>query len=77
MDRASLKALLAPKVLQRVETAASEWILDGIFSVAKSGSPDVELHVLEGWGHLDVLVGERSAEQVQAPLARWLAAHGL
>lgn len=30
MDRASLKTLLAPKVLQRVETAASEWILDGI-----------------------------------------------
>jgi hypothetical protein len=53
----------------------AEWILDGVFSVTKSGSPDVELHVLEGFGHLDVLVGERSAELVQAPIARWIEAH--
>lgn len=53
----------------------AEWVLDGVYSSVKSGSPDVELHVLEGWGHLDVLVGERAESLVFAPIERWIAAH--
>ena len=48
------------------------WILDGIHSAVKSGSQDVTLHVLEGYGHLDVLVGERARKQVFEPTAAWL-----
>lgn len=49
-----------------------EWILDGIWSVVRSGSPDVSLHVLEGWGHLDVLVGERARAEVFEPTSAWI-----
>ena len=50
----------------------SDWILDGVHSAVRSGSPDVELHVLEGWGHLDVLVGERAREEVFEPVRKWI-----
>lgn len=53
----------------------AEWILDGVYSSVKSGSEDVEIHVLEGWGHLDVLVGEHAAAEVFAPTAKWIGAH--
>jgi len=49
-----------------------EWILDGIYSAVQSGSDDVTLHVLEGYGHLDVLVGERASAEVFEPTADWL-----
>jgi pimeloyl-ACP methyl ester carboxylesterase len=50
-----------------------QWILDGVYSVVESGSEDVSLHLLEGYGHLDVLVGEHSAEEVYEPISRWIA----
>ena len=49
-----------------------DWILDGIHSAVESGSEDVTLHVLEGYGHLDVLVGERAAAEVFEPTATWM-----
>lgn len=49
-----------------------DWILDGIYSAVESGSEDVTLHVLEGYGHLDVLVAERAAAEVFEPTAAWL-----
>jgi len=51
-----------------------QWILDGMHSVAESGSADVTAHLLEGYGHLDVLVGENAAEDVFLPLLEWIAA---
>ncbi len=53
------------------------WILDGIYSAAHSGTSDIELHVLEGYGHLDVLVGERAADEVFAPLVAWVRARAV
>lgn len=50
------------------------WILDGIYTAVRSGSEDVTLHVLEGYGHLDVLVGERAEADVFAPTAAWIDA---
>jgi hypothetical protein len=49
-----------------------QWILDGVHSVAESGSEDVTVHLLEGYGHLDVLVGERAAEDVFAVVHGWM-----
>lgn len=49
-----------------------EWILDGVWSAVRSGSPDVSLNVLEGYGHLDVLVGERARDEVFEPTSAWI-----
>jgi hypothetical protein len=48
---------------------------DGIHSAVESGSKDVQVRVLEEHGHLDVLVGEASREQVFEPLLDWIRAH--
>lgn len=53
----------------------ADWLLDGIYSASKSGSKDVTIHVLEEYGHLDVLVGERAREDVFEPLLEWIRAH--
>jgi alpha-beta hydrolase superfamily lysophospholipase len=49
-----------------------EWLLNSIFSADRSGSPDVTLHVLERYGHLDVLVGERARAEVFEPALAWI-----
>ncbi len=64
--------LAAPVLYYGATNMGPDWILDGVYSAARSGSDDVTLHVLEGYGHLDVLVGERAPEEVYAPLTRWI-----
>lgn len=51
------------------------WVLDGLYSAVRSGSADVEIHVLEGHGHLDLLVGENSLVEVFEPLRAWIEEH--
>jgi hypothetical protein len=46
--------------------------MNGLYSADKSGSKDVTLNVLERYGHLDLLVGERAAQEVFAPTFEWL-----
>lgn len=48
------------------------FLLNGIYTAAEAGSPDVTIHVLEGYGHLDVLVGENSRRDVFEPVLRWI-----
>jgi alpha/beta superfamily hydrolase len=50
----------------------ADWLLNGIYSAARSGSGDVTVHVLEGHGHLDVLVGEDSRRDVFEPALLWI-----
>ena len=50
----------------------TRFLLNGIYSAGESGSEDVTLHVLEGYGHLDVLVGENAAREVFEPTLRWI-----
>ena len=50
----------------------TDWLLDGIHSAGHSGSADVTLHVLEGYGHLDVLVGEQARRDVYEPTLAWI-----
>ncbi len=49
-----------------------DWLLNGIYSAQKSGSPDVTIHVLEGYGHLDVLVSEQAKREVFEPMFGWI-----
>ena len=38
----------------------ADFLMNGIYSAAKSGSKDVTLNVLERYGHLDIVVGEKA-----------------
>jgi len=48
------------------------WTNAVLHSAHSSGSTDVETRVLDGYGHLDVLVGERARIDVYQPLLEWL-----
>jgi pimeloyl-ACP methyl ester carboxylesterase len=52
-----------------------DWLLNGIYSAQKSGSPDVTINVLEGYGHLDVLVGDHARREVFEPALAWIRSH--
>lgn len=47
-------------------------LLNGIFSAGKSGSEDVSIHVLENYGHLDVLVGTNAKTDVFEVIYQWM-----
>lgn len=49
-----------------------DWLLNGIYSAQKSGSPDVTIHVLEGYGHLDVLISDHARREVFEPTLAWI-----
>ena len=50
----------------------AEYILSGIYSAAESGSRDITLHLLEGYGHADVLVANSAKEDVYHVIEEWL-----
>lgn len=50
----------------------SEFLLGGVHSAAHVGGPRAQIHVLEGYGHLDVLVAEEARQEVFEPLLEWL-----
>jgi len=52
----------------------ADWVLTALYSAAHAGSKDVTFTVLEGYGHLDVLVGERAATEVFEPAFAWISA---
>jgi len=52
----------------------ADFLLNGIYSAAKSGSKDVTLNVLERYGHLDIVVGERARADVFEPTLAWILA---
>lgn len=49
-----------------------QFLLSGISTAERLATDDVSVHVLEGYGHLDVLVGTRAAEEVFEPTYRWI-----
>ena len=49
-----------------------DWLLNGLYSAQKSGSSDVTIHVLEGYGHLDVLVSDQARRDVFEPTLAWI-----
>jgi hypothetical protein len=50
----------------------ADHLLNGIYSAGKSGASKSDIHVLENYGHLDVLVGNQARVEVFDVLLRWL-----
>ena len=50
----------------------AEYNLSGFYSAAKSGSRDITLNLLEGYGHADVLVANSAEEEVYRVIENWL-----
>lgn len=50
-------------------------LMSGIYSASKCGSKDVTINVLEHYGHLDVLYGNRARHDVYAVVDRWIDHH--
>lgn len=48
------------------------WTKDVTASARNSGATDVAVHVLEGYGHLDVLVGENARDDVFQRILEWV-----
>jgi hypothetical protein len=63
-----------PVILFACTGMGGDWLLNAIHSADKSGSTDVTLNVLERYGHLDVLVGERARVEVFEPVLAWIRA---
>ena len=47
-------------------------LLNGIYSAARSGSKDVTVNVLEGYGHQDVLVATSAKVEVYEVVLEWI-----
>ena len=65
-------ALRKPVILFASTGIGPEFLLYEIASAAHVGRQQTEIHVLERFGHLDVLVGETVVEDVYQPLLDWL-----
>ena len=50
----------------------AESLLNGIHSAARSGSDDVTIHVLENYGHLDVLFANNARSEVYEVVLNWI-----
>jgi hypothetical protein len=65
-------SLKAPVVYFGATNMGIDWLLNGISSAGGAGSPDVTINVLEGYGHLDVVVGDQARRDVYEPLLAWI-----
>lgn len=54
---------------------SATWPAEVTQSAAATGSADVSVKRLEGWGHLDVICGTHAESEVYAPLLAWLRRH--
>ena len=50
----------------------AEYTLSGFYSAIRSGSSDITLNLLEGYGHADVLVSNSSEEDVYRVIETWI-----
>ncbi len=54
---------------------SAKWPAAVAASATATGSRDVTVKRLEGWGHLDVICGTHAEREVYAPLLAWLRRH--
>ena len=54
---------------------APDWPAKVAQSASSTGSPDVTLKRLDGWGHLDVIAGTHARSAVFTPVLTWLRQH--
>jgi hypothetical protein len=63
--------LLLPILYFGATQMGDESLVGGRYSAEASGSTDVMVRILEGYGHLDVLVSEKSRAEVFEPTLTW------
>jgi hypothetical protein len=51
------------------------WIERIEYTARATASKEVQFQVLENWGHLDVMFGTKSAQEVYQPLHEWIVRH--
>jgi hypothetical protein len=73
--RAALKQSKIPVIAFSSTNIAPDWPAWVVESAHSTGSDDVTLRTLQGWGHLDVLCGTQARSQVFAPTVAWLRRH--
>jgi len=73
--RDALKESKIPVIAFSSTNITPEWSTWVVGSAHSTGGDDVTVHVLQNWGHLDVLCGTRAESQVFAPMLAWLKRH--
>lgn len=59
-----------------INRAGIPWTERIEYTARATAGKDVQFQVLENWGHLDVLFGTKSAQEVFQPLHVWITKHG-
>lgn len=72
---ARLKASKIPVIAFSSTNISTRWPLMVTESAAATGSADVSVKQLKGWGHLDVVCGTHAKSEVYAPILAWLRRH--
>jgi pimeloyl-ACP methyl ester carboxylesterase len=72
---ARLKASKIPVIAFSSTNISSQWPAMVTESAAATGSAEVTVKRLDGWGHLDVICGTHAESEVYAPMLAWLRQH--
>ena len=72
---ARLKASKIPVIAFSSTNISAGWPAMVTESAAATGSADVTVKRLDGWGHLDVIYGTHAESEVYAPILAWLRRH--
>ncbi len=72
---AQLRASKIPVIAFASTNISAQWPAMVTDSAAATGSADVTVKPLGGWGHLDVICGTHAEREVYAPLLAWLRRH--
>jgi len=72
---ARLKASKIPVIAFSSTNISAKWPAMVIESAAATGSVDVTVKRLSGWGHLDAICGTHAESEVYAPILAWLRRH--
>ena len=73
--RESLKGSKIPVIAFSSTNISKDWPERVTKSASSTGSSDVTVKRLAGWGHLDVICGTHAEEQVFEPALEWLRRH--
>jgi acetyl esterase/lipase len=58
-----------------MDTAGILWSERVQYTAQATAATDVQFRLLPDWGHLDVLLGSAAAQEVFAPVAKWIIQH--
>jgi len=72
---ARLRASKIPVIAFSSTNISARWSTMVSESAAATGSSDVTVRRLKGWGHLDVICGTHAQSEVYAPVLAWLRQH--